>query len=326
MLQQTRVAAVIPYYEGFLAAFPDVHSLARASEQQVLARWSGLGYYTRARHLHRAARMLARHHGGRLPSDPETLGTLPGIGRYTLGAVLSIAFDQPWAVLDGNVARVLSRLFAVRGGSSPARARERLWQIAERLVPRRRPGDFNQALMELGATLCTPRAPRCGVCPLRRRCRALARGNPETFPAARPRPRARRIEVVAGLVESRRGLWLERGLSGANRDLFDLPSVERQDSGVHDLERLAAHLASRRIRVGAWSEVGRIRHGILDRNYVVHVYRAPATHARTATKGTWLGPDAHEIPLTARARKAIALLESSSGPPSSQNGNGKPSS
>jgi len=164
MLQQTRVAAVIDYYERFVRRFPTVEKLAAARESSVLAAWSGLGYYRRARMLHAAARNIVRERAGKFPASPEDLRTLPGIGRYTAAAIASIAFHEPVAVVDGNVARVLQRILGKRI------AGEHLWQTAEALLSQERPGDFNQALMELGATLCVPRQPKCLVCPVSEMC------------------------------------------------------------------------------------------------------------------------------------------------------------
>jgi len=180
MLQQTQVATARPFYQRFIARFPTLAALGRAHESSVLAAWAGLGYYRRARHLHEAARVVAREHAGRVPDDPEAFGGLPGVGRYTTGAVLSIAFDRPLPALDGNVARVLSRLFALPATVREPRGARALWALAEALVPARGAGDWNQAVMELGATVCLPRAPRCEACPVRTMCLALA--------AARSRP------------------------------------------------------------------------------------------------------------------------------------------
>src|SRR5207247_217348 len=173
--------------EAFLRRFPTLSALASAREPQVLAAWAGLGYYRRARHLHAAARLVVRDHRAKVPNDPEAFGRLPGVGRYTQGAVLSIAFDRPLAVLDGNVARVLSRWCALPVSIRDPRGARRLWALANALVPMRGVGDWNQALMELGATLCTPRSPSCQACPVKTSCRALALGSPEAYPPVTPR-------------------------------------------------------------------------------------------------------------------------------------------
>ena len=182
MLQQTRTETVIPYYERFLDRFPDVDTLADAELDDVLGAWAGLGYYSRARRLHAAARVVADEFGGRLPEDAETLRTLPGVGRYTAGAVASIAFDREEPVVDGNVARVLSRLRGIRDDLKRPAVIRRLWEEASALARGPHPGDLNQALMELGATVCVPRTPRCAGCPLTRRCDARRRGDAATLP------------------------------------------------------------------------------------------------------------------------------------------------
>ena len=182
MLQQTTVAAVTPKYEGFIAAFPDVRALAAASEDEVLQHFAGLGYYSRARNLRRAALEVVARHGGEFPSEFEDVLALPGVGRYTAGAILSIAFAKPYAVVDGNVIRVFSRLFGLRGrAKDPAFVKE-IWERAAPLVPRSAPGDWNQALMELGATVCAPESPSCGACPVSGYCLAYKKGLQDAFP------------------------------------------------------------------------------------------------------------------------------------------------
>jgi A/G-specific adenine glycosylase len=189
MLQQTRVETVIPYYTRFIARFPTVRALADADEPAVLALWSGLGYYRRARMLHAGARHVVSVHQGVMPSDPAMLLGIPGVGPYTAGAIASIAFGLPEPVLDGNVERVLSRLFAIEGDPRGAAVRARLWSLARAFATHPRPGEVNQSLMELGATVCTPSSPRCMLCPARPWCAAQARGEPARFPEkAKKRP------------------------------------------------------------------------------------------------------------------------------------------
>ena len=183
MLQQTRIAAVIPYYEKFLARFPNVESLARAPEQEVLRLWAGLGYYSRARNLQRAAREIVAKHSGEFPDDFAAALALPGVGRYTAAAVLSIAFDAPHAVLDGNVARVLARLDAIRGDLRAPQRWKKLEAAAQTLLAPKAAGDWNQAMMELGETICTPKSPQCSACPVARWCEARKRGLVDAIPA-----------------------------------------------------------------------------------------------------------------------------------------------
>lgn len=178
MLQQTTVATVIPYYERFMKRFPDARALAAASEAEVLKHWAGLGYYSRARNLHRAAQRLSKG----FPSDFESILALPGVGRYTAGAIGSIAFRKPWPLVDGNVARVFSRLFGLEGRAKDPAFLKTLWPRAEALVHPTSPGDWNQALMELGATVCTPDSPSCGACPLSSQCVAYEEGRQDKLP------------------------------------------------------------------------------------------------------------------------------------------------
>src|SRR3989338_5820576 len=176
MLQQTQIKTVIPYYERWLKTFPTIKALAEAPLDRVLKQWEGLGYYTRARNLHKAAQIIVNQFGGKIPDDIATLETLPGIGRYTAGAIASIAYQKQVPLVDGNVARVFSRIFYLKGDFSKPDSLKQLYTLAERLVPKRKPGIFNQALMELGSLVCIPEMPRCVVCPVQALCRAFKTG------------------------------------------------------------------------------------------------------------------------------------------------------
>ena len=182
MLQQTTVAAVTPKYEAFLRRFPTLASLASAEEDEVLKHWAGLGYYSRARNLRRAALTIVADHGGEFPSGFDAVLELPGIGRYTAGAILSIAFQKQFPLVDGNVIRVFSRLFGLKGRAKDPAFVKKMWPLAERLVPTANPGDWNQALMELGATVCTPDSPSCGACPVAKHCVAFKKGLQDKLP------------------------------------------------------------------------------------------------------------------------------------------------
>jgi len=188
MLQQTTVAAVVPYYERFLAAFPTVTDLAAASEHDVLRLWEGLGYYSRARNMHATARRIAEDHAGMFPRSAEELVALRGIGRYTAGAIASFAFDEPAGIVEANTIRLYARLIGYRDDPRSSVGQRRLWEFAERIVPRRGAGAFNHALMDLGATICTVREPRCDACPVRQNCRAFALGLQHEMPKAKSRP------------------------------------------------------------------------------------------------------------------------------------------
>jgi len=232
MLQQTQVATVIPYFQRFVARFPDIDTLARAHADEVLDLWSGLGYYARARNLHAAAKRLRDEQGARFPADRETVESLPGIGRSTAAAILALAFGQRHAILDGNAKRVLARHAAIAGWPGKADVAARLWALAERRTPAARVTDYTQAIMDLGATLCTRRRPGCGRCPVREDCRAFAAGNVEAYPASKPKKdkplrRTTMLLAIAGdavLLERRPpagvwgGLWSFPEVDGATPD------------------------------------------------------------------------------------------------------------
>lgn len=294
MLQQTRAQAVIPYYEKFLARFPSVETLAAAPEQDVLAAWSGLGYYSRARNLQKAARVITA--SGGFPQDYETLRQLPGIGPYTAAAIASIAFGLPHAVLDGNVMRVVARLENDAADIASPRTRERFQQIAQGLLDPAEAGHFNQAMMELGATICLPRAPQCLPCPVAPECRALAAGTVEQLPVKLRRTVQERIEHTLVLVEKRGRLLFHQRPAHAGRmaGFWELPLVE-QLPGV----RLQPAL-------------GTFRHTITHHLYVFTV--CSGVIARAPQGFSWLSTaDLAARPVSTTARKALALCVSSRG-------------
>src|ERR1700730_10545855 len=200
MLQQTRVAAVIPYYERFLERFPNIRVLAEAPEEEVLRLWSGLGYYSRARNLQRAAQQIVAKHGGVFPRAEKDALALPGIGSYTAAAILSIAYGAKHAVLDGNVARVLARIFAVQGDLRDAKRWQSLQKSADSLLAPKSPSDWNQAMMELGATLCAPQSPQCLLCPVTEFCQARKRGLADSIPARRKKRATENIVLAAAVL------------------------------------------------------------------------------------------------------------------------------
>ena len=224
MLQQTRVETVIPYYQRWMEHFPTVSDLAQASQQEVLAVWEGLGYYSRARNLHRAAQLVVGQHGGQLPSDPRALRDLPGIGRYTAGAIASLAFGLDEPALDGNIRRVLARLFNITEPARSPAGERRLWELARQLLPPGRAGDYNEALMDLGATLCTPRNPDCGRCPLNHHCQAYHLGVQDERPVVLAKPVVPHYTVTAAVIE-RRGSFLitQRPPDGLLGGLWEFP-------------------------------------------------------------------------------------------------------
>jgi A/G-specific adenine glycosylase len=241
MLQQTRVAAVVPYYESFLSRFPDMRALARAREEAVLSHWAGLGYYSRAKNLLRAAQEIDARHAGRFPSEYEAALALPGIGRYTAAAVLSIAYGHPRAVLDGNVARVLARVGALRGDLRAPALWHKLETAAQELLAPSTPGDWNQAMMELGATLCAPKSPRCGECPVASCCRALKLGIAEQLPDARKKRAAIQVTLAAAVLVDSGGRTLLVRRTGADGALFSrmwqFPAIETPTDPSSNLAR-----------------------------------------------------------------------------------------
>lgn len=229
MLQQTRVETVIPYFRRWMSRFPTIRALTRASQQEVLSQWEGLGYYSRARNLHRGAKIVIREHQGELPQDMQTLQSLPGIGRYTAAAIASIAFGADVPALDGNAHRVLSRVFDV---SEPARspAGERLlWELAEEHLPPGRGGDYNQALMDLGALICTPQSPDCHLCPLAKECQALAKGVQQDRPVRQPKTKPPHHTVTAAIIQ-RNGqvLIAQRPQNGLLGGLWEFPGGKQE--------------------------------------------------------------------------------------------------
>lgn len=288
MLQQTRVATAVSRYEQFLARFPGVSALAAASEQQVLAAWSGLGYYSRARNLHRAARAIVR--AGDFPRDYDALRRLPGIGDYTAAAVASIAFGLPHAAVDGNVLRVLARLTAETGEIATNGVRRRLRALAERLLDPAHPGEFNQALMELGATVCLPRRPRCKGCPLIGYCKARRLGVESDLPVRERRRAAERIEKTL-LVIVRRGRILLR----------QRPEEERRLAGFWELPELGQVPGARLA-----GPCGTFRHSITNHSYRMNVVAASVGRAPRGFE--WVpAAELERLPLTTAGRKALRL-------------------
>ena len=273
MLQQTRVETVIPYFERWMARFPDVRSLAEASEQDVLRLWEGLGYYSRARNLHRAARLLAENHAARLPADRAALEKLPGVGRYTAGAIASIAFGLDEPALDGNIRRVLSRLFDMDLPAQSPAGIHRLWELARQTLPPGRAGDYNQALMDLGAMICLPQNPACLLCPLAPACLALARGVQSQRPVLAEKKPVPHLTVTAAVIE-RGGLLLiaRRKESGLLGGLWECPGGKREDgeSLPACLEREIREELGVRVAVGA--ELGVFRHAYTHFKVTLHAF------------------------------------------------------
>ena len=313
MLQQTRIAAVIPYYDRFLARFPTVESLAAARPQEVLKFWSGLGYYSRARNLQSAAKQIVAGHHGKFPRELEAALALPGIGRYTAAAVLSIAYGVPLAVLDGNVARVLARLGAIRGDlRAPARWQQ-LAATADALLARRAAADWNQALMELGEIICTPQIPRCRECPVSRSCRAYTLQLVHKIPAPRKKRAPIKIQIAAAILRNPLGRTLLVKDPGAHdRVLFSgmwqFPAVEVKSDAMLEL---AEHLhATLGIRVSSLEPLAAARHAVTFRNITLLPFlaRVPRLPKRDRTRILSLSA-LDSIPVSNATRKIAAAVQ-----------------
>ncbi len=311
MLQQTRSETVLRYFDRFVRRFPTVGSLARAPQSAVLTLWSGLGYYSRARHLHLAAERVATAHGGRMPADPRALLALPGVGPYPAGALASIAFGRREPALDGNVARVLARCFGVRGDSRAGPIRAKLWKLAAELVSPRAPGDWNQALMELGATVCTPRAPLCERCPVRTECLARRRDCTDEVPGRTRRPAPERVRRTALVVERRgRVLLVRRDDGRLLRGLWEFPAI---DAGAREeAERAAGRLLARLGACGGPRESrGRIVHTVVRRRIETMVFhvRVGSCAARDRAAARWFRPEELPgVPLSSLGLRIAAQL------------------
>jgi A/G-specific adenine glycosylase len=305
MLQQTRVEVVVPYYHRFLRRFPTLEALAAAPRDEVLALWSGLGYYARARNLHEAARAAARLGG--LPRTARELAELPGFGPYTAAAVASLAFGEQVPLVDGNVARVLARVLRLPGDRAEARARA--WDAAPSLLPPGRAGEFNEALMELGATVCLPRNPRCGECPLAARCEARRHGDPNDFPAPRrEKERPRLLWAAAALCRRDGAILLRRREEGELfAGLWDLPSGEIDGSAAASAARAAlagCGIAAKGLRLRARGEVRQI---LTHRDLRVFLFSAAAPALRLREGLRWARPeDLEGLGLSSLTRKCLA--------------------
>ncbi len=313
MLQQTRVDTVIPYFERFQETFPTVGELAAASEEEVLGLWAGLGYYRRARALHAAARVVADR--GAFPDTVEGLLELPGVGRYTAGAIASIAFGIPAPVLDGNVARVLSRLLALEQPVDKPAGQRLLWGVAEDLVNPEDPSAHNQAMMELGALVCVPRSPRCPSCPLSEDCRARAQDQVERYPIKGPRRRPKKVRAVAGLLldAQRRMLLARRPEDGLLGGLWEVPGGDWP-------ERVSAPAALEQVwreRVGVTIEVGErlgeVEHIFTHRKLRLVVHGIEVTEGEPAARGypelRWVDhASVSSLPLSRLTQKVLAAV------------------
>lgn len=338
MLQQTQVATVIPYYERWLKKFPTLEDLANATLDDVLKAWEGLGYYSRARNFHKAAQIVMRERGGKIPDAVDELMKLPGIGRYTAGAIGSLAFHRHAPVLDGNVKRVLARLFVLKEQRSQLKTRlpyrlaldDEMWHLAESLLPKGRAGVFNEALMELGATVCLPRAPRCLRCPIRAFCKAFIEGNPEKYPIKTQKKQTPHKTFIAVILldKKNRVLMGQRLMTGLLGGLWEFvceeartqkSEVRNQSSGVieitlSDVRRVIRNKTGWDIDSRKARFLGNVKHAfthfkMTKQVYVVHVdkLRQPNPNGYDQLRWVTLG-EAKELALAQSEQKILAML------------------
>jgi len=309
MLQQTQVTTVIPYYQKFLKLFPTVRYLAKADLSKVLKAWEGLGYYSRARNLHRASRIVISRHRGEIPEDLKDLLSLPGIGRSTAGAILSFAYNREEPILDGNVKRVLSRLFAVSGHPSRGKTEALLWKISESLIPKGRSNPFNQALMDLGSMLCTPKDPQCSFCPLQKLCRGFLSGKPERYPlrvAKKIIPH--RVAISAVIQKDGKVLLHQRPLKGLLGGLWEFPNWK-----VEEKRRLRLRLRLRNyvkkeagLNVEVKESIGTFQQTYSHFKLTLYAYHCESRDAKG--KGKWVPVSKIRLFPMSRIHRRIANL------------------
>lgn len=315
MLQQTRVETVTPYYERFLARFPDALSLAEAPIDDVLALWSGLGYYRRARQLHACAKVIADEHGGAMPRDPEALRALPGVGPYTAGAIASIAYNRRAPLVDGNVARVIARLAAIDAPIKDPRTLKVIWSIAERLVPEDEPGSFNEALMELGAMVCTPRDPRCEGCPVASICEARARGIERDLPIMGDKKSVPDVPCVALVMRDGEGrvLFARRAIEGLFGGMWEPPILEGATRAGARRAIAAMGIPIEGVKL---TGAGEIKHVLTHRRMLVEVVTCAVKDAPVIDRvsppyeeARFVDPAAEGLGVSTLARKILAAAD-----------------
>jgi A/G-specific adenine glycosylase len=308
MLQQTQVATVIPYYQRFLRQFPDVRTLADADEQAVLRLWEGLGYYRRARQLHAAARQIVAEHNGHFPRDFAAVRALPGIGRYTAGAILSIGTGARLPILEANTIRLLSRLAAMRDDPASTLGQKQLWALAEAILPSRYVGHFNQALMELGSEVCTPKLPACDRCPLRMHCRAFASGSQHEIPLAAKKTKYEEVTEVAVVVRRGRQVLVRQCQPGERwAGLWDFPRF------VANGDVPASVLKQTGVAIESAEKLTKLKHGVTRFRITLEVFEAQAKQARRHARNgkgpiRWVSvEELATLPLSVTGRKIARL-------------------
>lgn len=312
MLQQTQVETVRSYFERFTSAFPTVADLAAADEQDVLRLWEGLGYYRRARSLHKAAKQVVEDHDGQMPGDVETLQTLAGIGRYTAGAIVSIAYDKPAPILEANTIRLFTRLVAYEGKPTTAAGQRRLWGVAEELLPAKNVARFNQALMELGSLVCTPTQPKCDACPVGSLCRANAEGSVETLAPTTKKLKFTEVREAAVVVRQGGKVLLRQCAEGERwAGLWDFPRFEIEAEGpLFAHEELADKVQQQTgIRCDPGGLITTIKHGVTRFRITLECYEATHLGGRVKAPAKWIATDdLSELPLSVTGRKLAKLI------------------
>lgn len=287
MLQQTRVETVIPYFKKWMARFPTVTALAEASEQEVLNQWEGLGYYSRARNLHKAAKSVAEKFNGELPRDLDALRSLPGIGRYTVGAIASIAFGMDEPTLDGNLRRVFARLFDVTVPADSPAGEKKLWGLAAEHLPKGQAGDYNQALMDLGATICLPKNPRCLLCPLAELCAAREAGTQELRPVLKPKRKTPHVvHAAAVIVRAGKVLLAQRPSEGLLGGMWEFPNGLVEGDPAEELAQAVE--TGYGLRVQAGEGLGVVQHAYTHFKVTVHAFRADAVRVPRRPTLQWI--------------------------------------
>ena len=327
MLVQTTVAAVKPYYVRFLERFPTIQSLAEAEEDQVLKAWEGLGYYRRVRQLHAAAQMIVRDHGRLFPRDPQAILALPGVGRYVAGAIRSFAFGEPAPIVEANTQRVLARWLAWDEDLKTTRSRDRLWGLAERLVPEVAPGAFNQAFMDLGATVCLPRAPLCLLCPVSADCKARQLGLQDVIPVMTPRPAPLIVEEACAVVADQdQFLLVKRGAGGLWDGFWEFPTVHLRGvdpagrSFGQSLSMEQGILSVTGVEVVLGLEDHAFKFGVTKHQVTMHVFRGRAVGGKPLPgkgfqEAAWVGLAAiSQLTFSSPSRRLLAWLHQTHDP------------
>jgi A/G-specific adenine glycosylase len=305
MLQQTRVETVIPYFEKWMRLFPDVQGLAGASEHEVLNAWEGLGYYSRARNLHKAAKIVVDQHHGEIPRDLDELRKLPGIGRYTLGAIASIAFGMDVSALDGNIKRVYARIFDVEEPVDSPVGEKILWELADKHLPKGHAGDYNQALMDLGATICVPRNPRCLICPVMKLCKARQNGTQDQRPVMKPKKDVPHYVNAAGvIIENKKVLLAQRPSQGLLANMWEFPNARVNGDPRTELPKALKTAYNLRLRVKRAPDLahkgslGIVQHAYSHFSVTVNVFSCELVSIPKGTNLKWVPlKDLNEFPM-----------------------------